>query len=129
MSLGKKIRAARDLAKLTQEQVAEALDLTKSAISQWEGNKTTPTLSQFRAFCALTGASADELLLSRKIQGVEKRIAALPDALRQYVLQALELSEEATPKIPAKFLTPPTKSTYQEFHDYLVGLSATIKNY
>lgn len=122
------MQKAREAAKMTQMQVAEGVGLkTKSAVSQWENNKTTPELDQFRAFCALTGASADELLLGKKLQGLEKRIGALPEALREFVIQALELAEEAKPHIPTKFLTPPTKQTYQAFHQYLVDLSQTLR--
>jgi transcriptional regulator with XRE-family HTH domain len=127
MSLGTKIKAARAEAKLTQQQVADALDITKGSVSQWETNETTPTLNQFRAFCALTSASADALLLDRQLRGLEKRIGALPDALREYVMQALQLAETAKPRIPTRFLTPPTKQTYQAFHQYLVELSETIR--
>lgn len=123
MSLGTKMHAARKAAKKTQEQIAEALDITKGAISQWENNGTTPTLGQFRAFCVITGASADELLLGKKLAGLEKRIAALPDALREYVMQSIDLAEETRPHIPDRFLTPPTKQTYQAFHEYLTELA------
>lgn len=127
MSLGSKIKKARNDAKLTQEQAAEALNITKGAVSQWEQNATTPTLNQFRAFCALTHTSADELLLNKKLHGLEKRIAALPEALYEYVVIALELAEEAKNKIPKQFLTPPTKQTYQPFHEYLLSLSESLK--
>lgn len=128
MSLGAKIREARKLAELTQDQVAEALGLTKGAVSQWETNSTTPTLGQFRAFCSATKASADELLLGRRLQGLEKRIGALPDALREYVILALEQSEAAVPHIPQQFLIPPTKQTYQAFHQYLIEQGKTLKS-
>lgn len=128
VSLGAKIRAARKAAKMTQQKVADGLDLTKGAISQWETNDTTPTLNQFRAFCALTSSSADEILLDRQLRGLEKRIGALPDALREYVMQALQLAEQAKPRIPTRFLTPPTKQTYQAFHQYLVELSESLRS-
>lgn len=127
MSLGKKIKESREFAQLTQDQAAEALGITKGAISQWEQNKTTPTLTQFRAFCSITNASADELLLDKELRGVEKRINALPDAMREYVLLAIEFSESIKEKIPIRFMVAPTKATYQAFHQHLVELSDSTK--
>lgn len=121
------MKTARLAAKKTQDQIAEGLKLTKGAVSQWETNTTTPTLGQFRAFCDLTGASADELLLNRRLSALEKRIGALPDALREYVMQAIELAEHTRERIPSRFLTAPTKQTYPAFHQYLIELSETIR--
>lgn len=132
MSFGDKIRKARG--KITQAAVAEAMvktglveNFSKGALSQWENNRTTPDLPQFIAFCSVTGASADELLLNRKLQGLEKRIGALPEPLREFVIQALQLAEEAKPHIPSKFLTAPTKQTYPAFFQYLLELSQTLR--
>lgn len=128
MSLGGKIREARHAAKMTQQQVADALDITKGAVSQWESNQSTPTLTQFRAFCSVTNASADEILLDKELRGIEKRFAALPDALREYATQALAFAEEVKSKIPVKFMVPPTKATYQAFHDHLVALAGQLRS-
>lgn len=127
-SLGARIKQARKDAKQTQEQVAEALGLTKGAISQWENNGTTPELAQFRSFCSVVNASADEILLGKKLRGLEKRIGALPEALREYVIQALEFAEEIKAMIPTRFLVTPTKSTYQAFHQNLVELAQSVRS-
>jgi transcriptional regulator with XRE-family HTH domain len=44
MSLGEKMRAARKAARKTQDQVADELDVTKGAVSQWENDTTVPEL-------------------------------------------------------------------------------------
>jgi transcriptional regulator with XRE-family HTH domain len=59
------MRAARERAKKTQQQVADELDVTKGAVSQWENDQTVPELEYFVAFCIFTDASADEILLHR----------------------------------------------------------------
>ena len=42
MTLGQRIRAARNRLKLSQETVAEALGITKQAVSGWERGRETP---------------------------------------------------------------------------------------
>ncbi len=55
----KKYRRERDM---TQEQLAEYLRVSVSAVSQWESGKTAPDLATIPAICNLFGVSADELL-------------------------------------------------------------------
>jgi transcriptional regulator with XRE-family HTH domain len=125
MSLASKMKAARTTAKKSQQQVADRIGVTKGAVSQWEtegANNTTPELSQFTAWCEVTGASADEILLNRRLTGLEKKIGALQPPLREYIKQAIELAESVNNRIPARFLTAPTKQTFQAFHQYLIDL-------
>lgn len=85
MSLGTRMKAARKAANKTQEQVAEALDVTKGAVSQWENDGTVPELQYFAEFCRFTKASADDVLLDRK-----------PDPLlRQLIMLYSELSPDS----------------------------------
>lgn len=44
MDIGTKIKNARISANLTQEQVAEALDVSRQTISNWENEKTYPDI-------------------------------------------------------------------------------------
>lgn len=46
MGIGKHIRAARDAANLTQDDVAEWFDITGQAVSQWERDETVPELEK-----------------------------------------------------------------------------------
>lgn len=66
MGLGENMKAAREAAKKTQQQVADELGVTKGAVSQWENDGTVPELEFFKAFCVFTKASADEVLLDRR---------------------------------------------------------------
>ena len=60
--LGKNIRKARQERDLTQEAMAELLNLSESAISQWESGKTSPDLGILPELCAVLGVSSDWLL-------------------------------------------------------------------
>lgn len=55
------MRAARTNAGLTQEAVAEALNVTKKTISSWENGKTLPTLDKIEPICKLYGAKYDDI--------------------------------------------------------------------
>lgn len=52
----------RDL-KLTQEQIATALGVTKQTVSNWENNRSEPTLTieQVKTFCRLFQCTLDEI--------------------------------------------------------------------
>ena len=45
--IGKKLKALRRAARLSQEEVAEKLNTTKNTISNWETNKTEITVTHY----------------------------------------------------------------------------------
>lgn len=47
---------------MTQEELAESLSVSVSAVSQWESGKTTPDISALPVLCNLFGVTSDELL-------------------------------------------------------------------
>jgi transcriptional regulator with XRE-family HTH domain len=127
MSTGERMKSARLQSGKTQQQIADALGVTKSNVSQYEKDKHTPSLAAAVAFCEQTGASLDWLVLGREpSSGYDKRIRALPDALREYVIEALLLAERVQTSTPAKFLRPPTTETYVEFSNLLSELSKNL---
>lgn len=54
--IGKRLRESRKAAKLTQEKVAEAADITTVYLSKIENGKVTPTLDTLGAVCAAVNA-------------------------------------------------------------------------
>ncbi len=76
----KKYRRQRDM---TQEQLAEYLRVSVSAVSQWESGKTAPDLSLIPAICHLFGISADELL-GINLEQKEQRISDIETQACQY---------------------------------------------
>lgn len=50
MSLGEKIRAMRQQASLSQEQLAEKLNVSRQAITKWETGKGIPEVLNRNAF-------------------------------------------------------------------------------
>ena len=60
--VGKRIRQARVLAGLTQEQLAEKIGVSRTAIVRWETAETEPTLEHLLALSMFLKVSADYLL-------------------------------------------------------------------
>lgn len=62
MTIGAKIKQLRRGREMTQEQLAEFMNLSVSAVSQWECDKTMPDIMQLPALANIFEVSADELL-------------------------------------------------------------------
>ena len=62
MELGKRISALRKEKNLSQVQIAEALNLSRQAISRWETGTVIPTLENLEALRKVLDISWEELL-------------------------------------------------------------------
>lgn len=65
-SLGEAIKAHRARCKMSQEFVAEAIGVSRQAVSKWELGTSEPSTSNLLALAKLFGISAEELL--REVQ-------------------------------------------------------------
>ena len=61
-SLGETLREHRTRCKMTQEFVAEAIGVSRQAVSKWESGDSDPSTSNLLALAKLFGVSAEELL-------------------------------------------------------------------
>lgn len=66
MSMGARLAQARRKQNLTQEQLAERLEVTRQAVSRWESDSTYPETDKIVRMAALLGVSCDYLLLGRE---------------------------------------------------------------
>ena len=100
----KKYRRERDM---TQEQLAEYLRVSVSAVSQWESGKTAPDLSVIPAICNLFGISADELLGIDREHKQEKIDEILENASRYsdrgYMTEAEKVLESGLREYPDSY--------------------------
>lgn len=62
MTLGRKIRYARKRSGLSQEQLAQKLCVSRSAIAKWETDKGMPDVENLKLLAKLLHASLDSLL-------------------------------------------------------------------
>lgn len=107
MEIGTTIKKHRRSRDMTQEQLAEYLRVSVSAVSQWESGKTAPDLSLIPAICNLFGISSDELLginLEQKEERV-KEIRAEADKYseRGYMDKAAEILEKGLQEFPNSY--------------------------
>ena len=63
-SLGEELKAQRLRCKMTQEFVADALGVSRQAVSKWENGTVDPSTSNLLALAKLYGISAEALLRS-----------------------------------------------------------------
>ena len=66
MNLGEKLFELRKTKNLTQDDVAEKLNVTRQTVSKWETNQSTPDFDKIIPLCELYGISADELLKGKE---------------------------------------------------------------
>lgn len=62
VSLGEALKAHRTECKMTQEFVAEAIGVSRQAVSKWESGASDPSTSNLLALAKLYGISAEVLL-------------------------------------------------------------------
>lgn len=60
------LNAARVAAGLTQEQLADKMDVSRQTVIDWENGKREMKTAYFYMFCQLTGFSEDDILLPLK---------------------------------------------------------------
>ena len=69
-TLGEALKAHRTRCKMTQEFVAEAIGVSRQAVSKWESGASDPSTSNLLALAKLYGVSAEELL--REAAGTQR---------------------------------------------------------
>jgi len=62
MTFGEKLKVARNISGLSQEQLAEALNISRSAVAKWENNIGIPDVSNLKGISKLLNISIDSLL-------------------------------------------------------------------
>jgi len=65
--IGKFIATCRKEKNLTQEQLAEKLNISKNAVSKWERGMNLPDVSIMQELCKILGITLNELFVGEKI--------------------------------------------------------------
>lgn len=107
MNLGTTIKKLRIQLGKTQEQLAEYLNVSVSAVSQWESGKTVPDVSTLVVMADFFDVSLDELF-GRTAADKEKRIKEYEKLSMEYssrgeLSKRLALWREAVQKYPGDF--------------------------
>ena len=83
--LGSRIRQARDRAGLTQEQLAERIGVSRTAIARYESGEIEPKLHNLAAIAETLNVSTDELLGVRPVSSVLPLSPAAASALEVFI--------------------------------------------
>lgn len=89
ISLGEKIRDYRKKAGLSQEQLAEELNVSRQAITKWETNKGVPDISNLIAISDEFGVTLDELIKEDAV--VKKKIISDSSSKKWHILVIIYL--------------------------------------
>ena len=66
MKIGEKLIKLRTIAGLSQEQLAEKIEVSRQSVSKWEMDQALPQIDKVLQLCELFGVSSDELLYENK---------------------------------------------------------------
>ena len=72
MEFGEKVQKLRNQNKWTQEQLAEKLYVSRTAVSKWESGKGYPNIDLLKDIAKLFNKTIDELLSSEEILDIAK---------------------------------------------------------
>lgn len=73
MEFGEKIQKLRNQNKMTQEQLAEKLYVSRTAVSKWESGKGYPNIDSLKDIAKLFNKTIDELLSSEEIIDIAQK--------------------------------------------------------
>ena len=66
MTIGERLLKLRKERNLSQEELANILDVSRQTISKWETDQTTPDFDKIVPLCEFFGITSDELLTGKK---------------------------------------------------------------
>ncbi len=72
MHIGQKLLDLRKEKHLSQEEVADKLNVTRQTVSKWETEQSTPDFDKIIPLCELYGITADELFTGKKKEEITK---------------------------------------------------------
>ena len=114
VTLGERIREARQNARLTQEQLAHLCGVRRASVSQWESERSHPSRKNLLQIARVTSTSTDWLLAegaepsrvadsAPRIYAADPALVALWEALPSTAQShLLELLRDLLPREPAK---------------------------
>ena len=93
MTLGEKLKKLRADNGFTQEELAEKLYVTRTAISKWESNRGYPNIDALKAISKFFSVSFDELLSSDELLTIaEEDSKQKENRFKDFVYALLDLS-------------------------------------
>lgn len=72
MNIGEKLYELRKAKNLSQEEVADRLNVTRQTVSKWETNQSTPDFDKIMPLCELFEIGTEELLTGKKPDNLDE---------------------------------------------------------
>lgn len=123
--IGKFIAEQRKLAKLTQAQLAEKLNITDRAVSKWETGRALPDSSIMLELCAILNITVNDLLNGEVTsvedykKEMEKNLLAMVEQKQQHDKQLLALEWVIGILSVLVMLVPCFLAAYLQMEDWL----------
>ena len=99
MTLGQKITNLRKARGMTQEELSEAVGVTRQTISKWELDSSTPDLDYLCKLCDLFGVTADDLIRPGRETVESTKAATTP------IPAPAPVNSEQAPQSPSRQIT------------------------
>lgn len=96
--IGAKLRQLRQSRKMTQEQIAEKVDITRSTISNYEIGRRTPHLKDLSRLAAVFGVGLDYFGISAKDEALDLLARA------KEVFESADISAETKEELYHEFM-------------------------
>ncbi len=93
MNIGEKLFELRKGKNLSQEDVAEKLNVTRQTVSKWETNQSTPDFDKIIPLCELFEIGAEELLTGKKAE--EQNQEQQKEAIKEKTLTKEEVKRKS----------------------------------
>ncbi|WP_312057421.1 LexA family protein [Acinetobacter courvalinii] len=75
-TLGTRLKSLRKLKKLTQQQVADAIGVSKTSVIYWEKDENLPKHDSLMALAQILGVTSDYLLHGKESDSLDKNVTA-----------------------------------------------------
>lgn len=93
MEFNEKLQQLRKQKGLTQEELAEALFVSRTAVSKWESGRGYPNIDSLKAIAKFFGVTVDELISSEQVLTIAQETQKEKDRyIRNLVFGLLDLS-------------------------------------
>ncbi|MBR6532011.1 MAG: helix-turn-helix transcriptional regulator, partial [Clostridia bacterium] len=102
MTISEKISALRRECGMSQDELAEKLDVSRQSVSKWESGKTLPDSDKVLALAELFGVSTDFLLRdTEEFAAAEEVTEPVTEPVAEPVVQAVSILWQEPEKIKA----------------------------
>ena len=95
MQVARKLREARIARNMTQVNLADAMEVSYQAVSNWERGNSMPDISKLSQLCEILGISIDELLGAQPAAGTIKKVLKNEENKEMREVEPVSLEELA----------------------------------